>query len=46
MNSKVKADVNGIASQMNTFEFFVGVLDVILREHFNNLSKTLQMITS
>ena len=44
MESEVRARVNGVASQMNTFEFFLGVhlLHIILRQT-DNLSKTLQM---
>ena len=44
VDSEVRAHVNGVASQMNTFEFFLGVhlLHIILR-HTDNLSKTLQM---
>ena len=44
VDSEVRARVNGVASQMNTFEFFLGVhlLHIILR-HTDNLSKTLQM---
>ena len=44
VDSEVRARVNGVASQMNTFEFFLGVhlLYIILR-HTDNLSKTLQM---
>lgn len=43
VDSELRARVNGVCSQMNTFDYFFGVhlIHIILR-HTDNLSKTLQ----
>ena len=43
MESDVKARINGVKHQMQTFDYFFGTsLGVLLMKHSDNLSKTLQ----